>query len=345
MFKLHRAFALMTSLLVVGVSAGCSTAGDDSSSSVDQNFEQSVAPLARFAPYLKTLKTTLEAEETVEKIAERLLASGRPATFSLQALCRVYGKADPQFNVIRDDFKRLEDGIGAYAKWDDLYQAAVSGGKDAATVERLKGQRDEALTRFTKLLTEQQWRTEAGAPTRLKTIEDFLNGFAWQTRAEDRKTVLAHLIDELEDLKSTTYDMKVLEHGDGVHELRRDLRWVLIEQLGLNGMIVVKDANDACPIAAYSALTSASRYTSLRATAVEPDPCRVSLCVVGAAAKAVDEIGNVKDQAETEVNLNGDADVVPERLQAQAQAIYDGMVQNDLIGVYLAELNACKAGL
>ena len=68
-------------------------------------------------------------------------------------------------------------------------------------------------------------------------------------------------------------------------------------------------------------------------------------CLVAAAANAVNDIGNVKDQAEQEVNINGDADVVPVSLQPQSQKLYDGILQNDLFGQYLTQLNACKAAL
>lgn len=345
MFKLHHVAAVVTSLLVAVAGAGCSAGEDSSQGTTDDNLGESTAPLARFAPYLKTLKTTLESGQSTEQIASALLSSGRPASFSLQALCRVYSKADPKFKEMRDDFKGLEDGIGGYAKWDDIYQSAVREGKDAATLARLKTQRDEALTKFTKLLTDKKWLTTDGSPTRLKTIQEFLDGFDWKTRKDDRKIVLKQLIDELEDIKSTTYDMKILEYGDGIHELRRDIRWVLIEQLALNGMITLKDAGEACPVPAYASVANDGRYGGLRETPTEPSSCKISGCLVFAASKTVNDLGDLKDQAEIEVNINGDSDVVPERLQAPAKAIYDGMVQNDLIGQYIAQLNACKDAL
>jgi hypothetical protein len=344
MLKIRRVAAVLASLVAVAVgSAGCSSAEDAGSGTTDDHLGESTAPLARFSPYLKSLKSTLESGGSTEQIANALLGSGRPAAFSLQALARLYDKADPRFHEMQTDFKGLEDGIGGYDKWNGIYRAAVSANKDAATLERLKQQSDDALVRFTKLLTDRQWITEGGAPTRIKMTEDFLQGFDWKTRADDRKLVLKQIIHELDDLDTTTYDMKILEYGNGIHELRRDLRWVLIDQLALNGMITLDTG--ACPIPAYAGVPSDNRYGALRSSATEPEPCQVSQCLVFKAANVVSSLGDLKDKAETEVNINGDADVVPEPLQAPAKAIYDDIVQNDLFGVYAGQLKACHDAL
>lgn len=346
MFKLHRAVAVISSVIALGTTAamaGCSTAEDDDAGATDQAVEEGAAPLARFSQYIRSLKTPLASGKPVEDIAQTLLNSGRPASFSLQALCRLYEKADPKFATMRDDFKGLEDGIGAYDKWDSIYRKAVSEGKDQETLARLKKQADDALTRFKSLLTSKNWIKDGGAGSpHLEEIETFLNTYKWKSRKEDRGIVLDHLIKEMKDLNETQYDMKILEVGDGIHELRRDLRWILIEQLALNGMTVTKKE---CPAAGYSNLGEDGRYTSLRSSALEPNPCQLSLCLVSAASKAVNDLGDVKDEAEEEVNINGDADVVPAHLQPQAAALYDAIKKNDLFGNYLTQLNACKSSL
>ena len=341
--KLARTAAVALSALLLV--AGCSAAQDTQNDTTEDQLAASEAPLARFATPMKNLKTVLEGPGTDAEIANTLLASGRSSAFSLQAICRVYSKLDPKFKEMRDDFKGLEDGIGNYDKWNGIYERGVSDNKDAATLARLKKQRDDALTSFVSLLTAKQWRTDGNTPTRMAQHEAFLKGFKWLSQKEDRKLVLEQLSDEMKDLKKTQYDMKILEVGDGVHELRRDMRWVLIEQLGMNGMIVLKDGadgGDVCPIPAYSALPAGDRYTQLRSTAVEPNPCQINLCLVAAAAKAVSDLDAVKTEAELQVNVNGANDVVPVALQPKAQALYDDLVTNDLFGQYKTQLDACK---
>lgn len=344
MFKTHRVAAVLASLIVAVASAGCSSAEDARSGTTDDHLGDSTAPLARFSPYLKSLNTTLSSGRSNEEIANTLLGSGRPPAFSLQALSRIYDKADPRFKEMQSDFKGLEDGIGGYDKWNGFYRAAVSANKDAATIERLKAESDAALVKFTKLLADRQWVTEAGTPNRIQMTQDFLNEFDWKTRADDRKLVLKHVIKELEDIKETTYDMTILEYGDGIHELRRDLRWVLIDQLALNGMITLNE-DEACPVPEYASAQNDNRYGALRSTVTEPDPCKVSQCLVFKAARVVSDLGDLKDQAEIQVNINGESDVVPEQLQPPAKAIYEDMVKNDLVGVYASQLKACRDAL
>lgn len=341
--KTHRLLAVVAaSAALMLASAGCSQATDNAQSSGEDNLNEADAPLARFAPYLKTLRAAFESGQSTDQIAQTLLASGRPASFSLQALCRLYEKENDTFKSLRDDFKGLEDGIGGFDKWNGIYQTAVSQHKDQATLDRLKAQSDAALVTFSKLLTTKGWiSADAATPSLAAKHEAWLKSYAWKKRVDDRGVVLTHLSKELDDLGTTQYDMKILEVGNGIHELRRDLRWVLIEQLGLNGMITLNTAT--CAIPAYAALPVTDRYTALRSSALEPSPCQIDACVVAAAAKTVGDLGNLKDQAEEEVNINGDADVVPVRLQPAAQAIYTEVTTNKLFEVYKAQIEACKA--
>ncbi len=342
--NLKRVVAVVGLLFAASIGAtGCSTA--DSIDSSDDHLESPKdAPLARFAPYLATLRSAIETPATVEESAQALLASGRPAAFSLQALCRVYGGFEGGiFSELHDDFKALEDGIGAYDKWDGIYQQGVSQHADAATLDRLKKNRDDALVRFSSMLTSRQWRTDGKTPTRLATITKFLDTYKWLPRVEDREEILSWLSKEMSDLKTTKYDMKTLEQGNGLHELRRDLRWVLIEELTLNGMVGLKDAGEKCPVPAYAKIPNDNRYGALRTSAMEPNPCKISQCLVFAAADYVARIGELKDEAEQQVNIEGDSDVVPVSLQPQTQAIYDEMNKNDLFGAYHTELEACRA--
>lgn len=343
--KIHRLVAVAVAsaaLLVMG--AGCSQSDDSTQSSGEDNLNEA-APTARFAPYLKSLRGTLESGQSLDQIAQALLASGRPASFSLQALCRVYEKEDDRFKQMRDDFKGLEDGIGNYDKWNSIYETALSEHKDQATLDRLKSQSDAALQTFSQLLSSKGWiSADPQKPSLAAQHEEWLKNYAWKPRDEDRKVVLTHISKELDDLATTKYDMKILEVGNGIHELRRDLRWVLIEQLGLDGMITLKDPKE-CAIPAYADLPITDRYTQLRSTPLEPSPCQIDACVVAGAAKAVNDLGNVKDQAEQEVNINGDPDVVPERLQPAAQALYDDLTKNDLFNVYKKQIDACKDAL
>jgi hypothetical protein len=342
MLKLSRVVITVSAVLALAAAAGCSTT-EDASAEASQDLTASAAPIARFAPYITTLKTALESGQPMEQIAQSLLASGRPAAFGLQALCRVYEEMDPKFATLRNDFKGLEDGIGDYDKWDSIYQAAVAEKKDQPTLDRLKKQRDDAQAAFEAMLTAKKWLTGAGVVSHISEVETFVHDYRWKARKADRTIVLTHLLEEVGNIQSTKYDMTILENGNGLHELRRDIRWVLFEMLGLNGM-VVNETQNACPAPGYSSLTDAGKF-NLKSTTTEPKPCEISVCLLAAASKAVSAIGDVKDEAEQEVVINGDPDVVPVALQPKAQALYDDLLKNDLFGEYVTQLNACKAAL
>lgn len=304
--------------------------------------------MARFSPHLKSLHNALDAK-SAEEAANGLVQSGRMTAFSLQALCRLYSDADPKFGEMRSDFKGLEDGIGAYDKWKTIYEAALDEKSDEETLARLKKDRDEALATFTKQLVDKGWIKTGDAPSRLDTIDAFLKGYKWLTRDGDRNQVLESISDELKGIKKTTYDMTILEEGDGLHQLRRDIRWVLMESMVVNGLVVYKDDSVKCPLPAYEKLLSApiatSKYTAFKGSSVEPNPCQLDKCVVLAAAQAVEDLGQLKDQAEREVNIKNGADIVPADLQPRAKAIYDDLVKNNVAGVLKDEVDACQATL
>lgn len=349
--KLQNLFAVAAaSATLLFAGAGCSSQADDASSigSGEQNQTNADAPMARFAPHLRSLRSQLESGQSVEQIAQGLLSSGRPASFALQALCRLYEKEDDAtFKAMRDDFKALEDGIGQYDKWYTFHQAAVSQGKDKATIDGLKAKVDAALKTFNTLLTSRGFinKDDPKAAGLVGKHEEWLKAYKWKARNEDREVILKHLSKELEDLVETKYDMKILEHGDGVHELRRDVRWILIEQLQIGGMITLKDPK-TCSISAYASLPLTDRYAQLRSSPLEPNPCQIDGCVVAATARAVNNLGDLKDQAEIELNINpGLGDVTPERLQKPAQDLYDDVVKNKLFETYKSQIDACRDAL
>ena len=108
-------------------------------------------------------------------------------------------------------------------------------------------------------------------------------------------------------------------------------------------MITVK--NDACPIGAYASVPNDNYYGALKPTDLEPNPCELSQCLVFKASDIVSQLGALKDKAEREVNIQGEGDVVPPALQPAAQAVYDDMVNNDLMSVYADQLKACRDAL
>ncbi|MBC7658119.1 MAG: hypothetical protein H7249_00270 [Chitinophagaceae bacterium] len=301
--------------------------------------------LMRFTIWLDVLDKSIDGlspEAAVEKLTD---GSARNGVFNLQALGRIYEDENPEFKKARKRFKALEDGIGSYAKWNDLLTKAEGNGAKDEVKSKLQTKKSKAKTDLVELLGKEDYiPKKVDKVPYLKALRAFLIGYAWKAPAEDRKFVLKALSDQLEHIKSSHYDFSHLEDGNGVHEFRRKLRWFAMETRSLNGLVVLKDASAGCPVPEYAALLSSpiakSKYAVLPPAAIEPNPVKVTPCLYVKIAQEIDEIGTLKgDVEEADNNTVGEAsDVVGKDDQAKVQAILDGMLKNDVCSKLQSEI-------
>ena len=148
---------------------------------------------------------------------------------------------------------------------------------------KLKQKRGAALDDVKALLDDRQWFRPDDGSARLAKMQRHLDDYAWPKYKKDRAAMLAKLVDELKKIKKTDYQFKHLEQGNGLHELRRDLKWIAIEMRVLNGMIVFEKHNDQCPIDAYADLinqpVATSKYSALPPSNTERDVCKIPQCL------------------------------------------------------------------
>lgn len=302
---------------------------------------------ARFEPWLSVLRPALLAPKHAGKAADALLADGasRVAAFELQALGKIYEQSDKDFKDLRKAFKEIEDGIGDVDKWDKILKKSKKSGAPASELAKLQARVTQARTNFVALLGSKGW-VKLDGKSRLAQIEEFLAEYDWSSAEKDRGEVVEVLRDQLKNVEETKYDMSILEHGDGLHELRRELRWFLIQARVLNG--AVRHSDDTCPVPALEKLLklpiAQSKYAELPGSALEKQPCWISSCLFVALVKQVEDLGEIKDEAETLVNRGGSeaSDQVPPALRARAQASYDALLESQALGKLRAELKACK---
>ncbi|RYZ48312.1 MAG: PAS domain-containing protein, partial [Proteobacteria bacterium] len=261
--------------------------------------------------------------------------SARNGVFNLQGLARLYEDTDSQFEKARKRFKALEDGIGGFAKWDELLEKAEKKSSDIDVIAKLKSKRSKARKDLEKLLVEEKFiretKTEA---TYLKTFRAFLLNRDWNTVAEDREIMLGKLSGQLQTIKSSTYDFTKLEEGNGIHEFRRKIRWFAMEARALNGLLILKPLTTVCPIEAYKDLPSSewakSKYGVLPPSQSETAPVAVTACLYVKMAKAIDDVGKIKDAVEeVDNNTAGDAsDAASLDDQVAVNAIYNEMMKS-----------------
>ena len=279
--------------------------------------------------------------------ADRLVAgNARETAFSLQALGRIYESLDPQFSVIRKKFKRLEDGIGDYAKWVELLGKGQINNASAAVLEKLQKKRDAALIEMEKMLKDSEFvPADTAEIAYIQSLRNFLTAYKWRDAATDRQDMLAYLRNELEMIKTTRYDFSHLENGEGVHEFRRKMRWIPMEAKALNGMVTLKPTSVGCPIPIYASVVkdgvAKSKYGVLPSSANELNSITLTPCLYVQIAKLVDVVGAIKGDIEEEDNnttAGAALDSVKPADQAAVQKILDDTLSTNLFGLLQAEL-------
>ena len=351
---------LMTPLLYLAVASGCKTASsgatlkdaavsdDEGDSDADDDRPRQ---LYRFDPWIKTVHASLEGKPgaTAEQIATAIVdGPTRVSAYNLQGLARLYEKEDKMFADMRDDFKKMEDAIGLWDKWNNVLTKANTTHAAPDVVKKLQAKRDLAAKAIVAFLKKEKWFRADGGETELAKIERQLADYKWKKYKKDRAMVLGKFDDELKEIKATKYQFKHLEQGNGLHELRRDIKWVVIEMRVLNGLVVFDDAPTSCPISDYADLINqpiaTSKYSQLPPSTTEKNVCKIDQCLFLGLVDLVEGIGLIKDDVEARLNTNTDdeeSDKVPADVQEKVGAIYKHMVDTDLIDAVHDEIKKC----
>lgn len=264
-----------------------------------------------FVVQLSRLLPCLEKAAAARVAAPALYSTpARQWLFQLQALCRIYKKAQDKkpFKKMVEPIKALEDQLGAVDYWDGWKKAAV-GMKDfpsmmLAGIERhLRTELDALET----MLRNDAWL--ANDFERLAKMLDELAEVDWHDAKKDRREVRDFLVEELEELESEyhegVFDFEELE--EGVHEFRRKIRWFSIYAQSLEGLVQLQ------PIARPDAvlrryLTTAvveSRFNILPPPPVGTEPLRFEAPHFYALSWLIAELGIIKDDGQKCVAFAG----------------------------------------
>lgn len=301
------------------------------------------AQKARFAPWLQILRQTLSATPQVEELAIQLLTNrAREAAFHVQALGKLYQESDSDFEKLRKAAKRLEDAIGKYDKWTSILKYAKN--PTTSTRQKLEAKIVDAKSALVNLLVEEPW-LPVSSGSRLAKMESFIADYRWASYEEDRDLMLKALGKLAKETEDTEFDMGILEEGNGLHELRRQLRWITIGSKALNGLIVFKKNPRDCPIPFYKRLLdnkalSESKYAQLPPSPTETKPCEISKCLYLALTDYIARLGDLKDSVERE--SLGESDEVPSLVRRSAAVIYDELTENRLLHTLAKELKNCR---
>ncbi len=213
-----------------------------------ENSEQLIPGYNRFVLHLNKfeplLKSAAQSEDPAKTFYE---SSARQVLFYLQALARIYKKIHnkKRFERMRIAFKELEDQLGKVDYYDAfIKEFSVQKNFPPVLLENLKQHFSNELIALKKILDDQQW-IDADFSA-LKYISEKLESADWKDAANDRRGVADAIILQIEktviDYESGKLNFKDLENG--VHEFRRQLRWVSIYAQAVDGLVQLKKVDE-----------------------------------------------------------------------------------------------------
>ncbi|MBI1945689.1 MAG: hypothetical protein HYS27_08335 [Deltaproteobacteria bacterium] len=260
-------------------------------SSVGRAFE-------RFLIHAGRLQTELEvnADKMLDdpKVAEGV----RKHLFMLQGLVRLYDGRGPDKKMEKalERIKQLEDAIGAFGYACDM-RAAAAGAKGVPPGATVHLERAVAKARNELADLVEEWRPGKGG--RSERLDDLVDTFAkidFGSAKDDAKFVRKALAGMCRDIAKKDLDMGDLEGG--VHELRRQLRWIPITLIALEGLVTL-DTEGKGPIPAFEKLkqdpVAQSPFARLPTTDADRAHIEIPWTLFLALSKAIGDLGKIKD--------------------------------------------------
>ncbi|MGE0173704.1 MAG: hypothetical protein AB7T49_12985 [Oligoflexales bacterium] len=329
---------------------GCRSTHRDDSATKDavSNVGPSNAAFERFEKWIEQLNPILGKELSAQEAANGILDASkknRAVMFSMQALGRLYEKQNPEFEMIRQNFKSLEDGIGEFDKWSELYSKGEKTGVGPDNLKKFSEGKDLARQAFADSLRDQSW-VETSQP-RLRAIHDFLQGYDWLPYNEERNILIKAMDKQISKIGKKEWDLSSLEGKAGLHELKRELRWFQIEAQVLNGLVAFREDSNDCPVEEFKALLSEpiaqNPFSQLPIAPGEVNPCFISQCLYLAGATFVSELDAIKQEAELYAYTTGVefTNEVPAKFQERAGNVLKSLVGAGYVSHISSQLNAC----
>jgi hypothetical protein len=233
-----------------------------------------------------------------DAIARREL---RSTLFHLEGILRLYRHGYEQaLEAPYRATKSLEDSLGALDGGLHLVELARRLGVPAPALEWCEAQASLASSEVAGQLRQDWLPLPDGRVPMFRAICDTLVALDFEGYARDRRSLSREIRRWLKKVADTPLDMYVLQGNHGMHELRRQLRWLPIYAVSVDGLVVTSDKHN--PVKEYRAfLTSEvakSPYASLPEPVREDRPIEISRSLFLAAIDMIAQLGELKDLAE-----------------------------------------------
>jgi hypothetical protein len=251
--------------------------------------------LARLAPGLAGLAEPASATEAV------LRQDLRSRLFYLEGILRLYrrryeGALEGTYRAT----KALEDSLGAAGAALHLVELALRLGVPEPVLRWCETQASLAKSEVAEQLSRGWLPLPDGQIPMFRGLCATLAGLDFEDYARDRRSLRREIRSWLGKLADRPLDMYVLQGNHGLHELRRQLRWLPIIAVSLDGLIVTSDESN--PIKEYRALLTSkvaeSPYARLPPPTREHEPIAISRSLFLATTDLIAQLGELKDRGE-----------------------------------------------
>jgi hypothetical protein len=199
---------------------------------------------SRFLYYLNKIQIILDKAESSKNPALLIYEEDmRTPLFMLEGLSRLYKKINnhKKLKKLNDLFKDLEDRLGAIDYYDGFHKEFINEKKIPGLITLYVNEKKEKkLEELNHYLKEEKWISKR--KKRLSQIFKELDEVKWLDEKNDTIAILDVYHDDIKKVVKK-YKRKNIEFCDienGVHEFRREIRWLSIYPQALRGLMQLK---------------------------------------------------------------------------------------------------------
>jgi hypothetical protein len=259
-------------------------------------------PRERVLTWLARVSVGFPPIEDPAELADTLLGQGlRSTLFYLEGILRLYRRAYDQ--ALDEPYRRvkaLEDGLGELEAAVHLAELAHRLSLAEPALHWCQTRVDWARSEVAEQLRAAWLPLPDGTIPLFRSTCETLVGLDFEGYTRDRRSLVKELRRWLKKLAGTPLDMYVLQGNHGMHELRRQLRWLPICAVSLDGLVTTSEEHN--PVEEYRALLTSEVAKSPFARLPEPiredKPLEISRSLFLAATLLISRLGELKDEGE-----------------------------------------------
>ena len=263
--------------------------------------------LERFIKPLSSLEEALQSSQNAHEAMLKLTETDyRQYAFKLEALARFYQdeKWAKNFKEYRDLFKRLEDHLGATVDAVHMVKQAKKLNLLPEVIEILEKEALQNQKTLEALLVSDGWIEGRKGSSVFRHLLSELKKLKIPSQEEDAQYVVKRIRHEAKAIIKADLDMHDLQNG--LHELRRRLRWILIDLASLRGrLVILEDKKIPAELMPFQNIDDvAKKYLVFETTDYEvKHPVYMKKSAYLALSYFVNWFGKIKDRGEIHQTL------------------------------------------